>query len=342
MTTKSPVKNKITLVIPNYNGMKFVEECLASVLHQDADTPPYQVIVVDNGSTDGSLEWLQEHFPVPGQTTDQQAAVTILPQATNTGFCYAVNVGIEAANTPYVLLLNNDTKVKSNFIKNLYNAIESKSDAFSVSAKMLMWDRPDLIDSAGDRYCVLGWAYSRGKGKPADQYNTPCRIFSACGGAAIYRREVFDEIGLFDEEHFAYLEDLDMGYRAQIYGYCNYYEPTAEVIHYGSAASGSRYNEWKTRISAANNVYVVVKNMPLLQLLWNLPFLILGYLIKILFFCRKKMGKTYLKGLLDGVKKSLSKTGRKQRIAFKISRLGRYFAIQGQLYRNLVLFLKKS
>lgn len=344
---------KVTVVIPNYNGMKFVEECLESVLSQDADTPSFQVIVVDNGSTDGSLEWLSEHYSggvlaadesntIPDTTDKPSIAVTILPQDTNTGFCHAVNVGIEAANTPYILLLNNDTKVKPNFIKSLYRAIEAKPDAFSISAKMLMWDKPELLDDAGDRYCVLGWAYARGKGKAADQYNAPCKIFSACGGAAIYRRSVFDEIGLFDEAHFAYLEDLDIGYRAQIYGYKNYYEPTAEVIHYGSASSGSRYNEWKTGIAAANSVYVIAKNMPLLQWIWNLPFLLVGFFVKFLFFCRKKMGKIYLKGLLQGVKKSLSKTGRKCKIAFKISHLSRYFAIQVQLYMNLALFLKKS
>lgn len=349
---------KVTIVIPNYNGMKFVEECMESVLNQDADTPPFKVLVVDNGSTDGSLEWLAERFPqstdvpvtastqsaavISDKMTGQPAPVTILPQSANTGFCHAVNVGIEAADTPYVLLLNNDTKVKSNFIKSLYQAIEKKPDAFSVSAKMLMWDKPELLDDAGDRYCVLGWAYARGKGKPANQYNTPCRIFSACGGAAIYRRHIFNEIGLFDEAHFAYLEDLDIGYRAQIYGYHNYYEPTAEVIHYGSASSGSRYNEWKTGIAAANSVYVIAKNMPLLQWIWNLPFLLAGFFIKYLFFCKKKMGKIYLKGLWDGMKKSLSKTGKKRKVFFKISRLGRYFAIQGQLYMNLALFLKKS
>ena len=222
----------------------------------------------------------------------------------------------------------------------LYDAIEARPRAFSVSARMLMWDRPDLLDGAGDRYCVLGWAYARGKGKAAAAYSRPTEIFSACGGAAIYRKSVFEDTGLFDEAHFAYLEDLDIGYRARIHGYRNYYEPSAEVIHYGSA--GSRYNEWKTGQAAANSVYVIVKNMPLLQLIWNLPFLMTGFLIKFLFFCKKGMGRLYLKGLAEGVKKSFSGTGAVRKTAFCWENLGNYLAIQGQLYLNLLRILKKS
>lgn len=323
---------KITVVIPNYNGIKFLRDCLAPLYNQAAETPAYSVLVVDNGSTDGSLEFLAEHFP--------QVRVKALSE--NTGFCHAVNVGIRLSETPYVILLNNDTKVKSNFIKALFDAIEQHQNAFSVSAKMLMWDKPELLDDAGDRYCVFGWAYSRGKGKPAEQYDAPCEVFSACGGAAIYRKAVFEEVGYFDEAHFAYLEDLDIGYRARLYGYRNYYEPKAEVIHFGSASSGSRYNAFKTRLAASNSVYVIGKNMPLLQWIWNLPFFCIGFSIKFLFFCKKRMGSLYLKGIVDGFKKLLSAEGRARKIRYEGKRWKHYLAVQGQLYANTLRFLKKN
>lgn len=323
---------KVTVVIPNYNGIRFLKGCLDSVLAQAADTPEYRVVIVDNGSDDGSLELLQENYP--------QVHVEALPE--NTGFCHAVNVGLHLSASPYVILLNNDTKVKPEFIKSLCYAIESKTDAFSVSAKMLMWDDPELLDDAGDRYCVFGWAYARGKGKHAERYSVPCEIFSACGGAAIYRKSIFEEIGYFDEEHFAYMEDLDIGYRARIYGYRSYYEPGAEVIHYGSASSGSRYNEWKTSLASANNVYVVGKNMPLLQWLWNLPFLLVGFLAKFAFFCAKGMGKAYIGGFRKGFVRLLTPAGRVHKVRFRVKNLGNYFAIQGQLYLNILRFLKKS
>lgn len=323
--------NQITIIIPNYNGIKFLKDCLEALYAQE-NSPVYHVLVVDNGSQDGSLTLLETQFP----------QVTVIALPTNTGFCHAVNVGIEASETPYVVLLNNDTKVCPGFVRALYDAIEARPAAFSVSARMLTWDRQELLDGAGDRYCVLGWAYSRGKGKPAAAYSRPAEVFSACGGAAIYRKSIFQEIGLFDEAHFAYLEDLDIGYRARIHGYRNYYEPSAEVIHYGSASTGSRYNEWKTVQASANNVYVIVKNMPLLQLIWNLPFLFVGFFVKFLFFCKKGMGRLYLKGLVQGFQKSFSKTGKERKTAFRWENLGNYFAIQGQLYLNLLRILKKS
>lgn len=322
---------KATVVIPNFNGIKFIKECLDALLAQDIPASAYDIIVVDNGSTDGSRQLIEETFP----------GVSLIPMSSNTGFCHAVNVGIEAAQTPYVILLNNDTKIHPRFVGALCRALEARPGAFSVSARMRMWDRPELLDDAGDRYCALGWAYARGKGQPASRYGAPAEIFSACGGAAIYRKSVLDEIGLFDEIHFAYLEDLDLGYRARIYGWRSYYEPEAEVIHYGSASTGSRYNERKTLLAAANSVYVIAKNMPLLQQFWNLPFLLPGFFIKFLFFCRKGMGKLYLKGLWEGLKKSRSEEGKLRKIPFQWKHLPNYLAVQGQLYVNIFRLLKK-
>lgn len=323
--------NKITVVIPNYNGMKYLKVCLESLYAQEEDTPAFDVLIVDNASQDGSVEQAEELFP----------QVSVIRLEENTGFCHAVNVGIQASAAPYVLLLNNDTKVKSGFIKSLYNAIEKDERIFSVSAKMLMWDRPDLLDGAGDRYNALGWAYARGKGRPAMRYDKPTRIFASCAGAALYRRSILEEIGLFDELHFAYLEDLDLGYRAQIYGYCNVYQPEAEVLHYGSASTGSRYNEFKTRMSSANNIYVIYKNMPLLQWILNLPCLLLGFLIKWLFFVRKGMGRTYLKGLGTGIKRCFTPLGRSHKVRFKWHNLWNYICIQWQLFVNLLKFVLK-
>lgn len=324
--------SEITVVIPNYNGIKYLPDCLKSLEQQEPGTPDFTVLVVDNGSSDASVELLKERWP----------KVETILLTENTGFCHAVNRGIQASESPYVILLNNDTKVKPGFVKGLYEAIRRDDRIFSVSAKMLMWDRPELTDDAGDRYCALGWAYARGKGKAAERYHEAAEIFAACGGAAIYRRSVFSEIGLFDEAHFAYLEDIDIGYRARIYGYRNCYEPSAEVIHFGSASTGSRYNERKTQLASANSVYIVGKNMPLLQLILNLPFLLLGFFLKFLFFSRKKMGMLYLKGLWRGVQRCFGEEGRARKVPFRWCHLKHYLRIQWELYVGIFQFIKKS
>ena len=122
------------------------------------------------------------------------------------------------------------------------------------------------MDDAGDEYTILGWTRKVGDGKSPDLYTAEREIFSACAGAALYRKNILDEIGYFDENFFAYMEDVDISYRARIKGYKCVYCPEAVVYHFGSGTSGSRYNEFKIRLAARNNVYVPYKNMPLPQL----------------------------------------------------------------------------
>ncbi len=322
-------KMKVTVVIPNYNGIKYIRNCMDSLRLQSVKG--FEILVVDNGSKDGSLEILQEEYP--------EARVIALEE--NTGFCHAVNLGIRESNTPYVILLNNDTIADSDFVKALVEAIEEKEDIFSVSAMMLSMQNQDIIDGAGDNYCLLGWAYARGKGCIASKYAKKTEIFSACGGAAIYRKAVMEEIGFFDERHFAYLEDVDIGYRARIYGYRNMYEPRAQVIHAGSAVSGSRYNEFKTKLASVNSGYVIAKNMPLLLLLINAPFLLVGYFVKCLFFARKKMGKLYAKGYWKGIYRGLFGEGKEQRVRFRWKHLPNYVKIEMRQFVSLFGFLMK-
>ena len=184
---------KVTVVIPNYNGLKFMEPCFKALEMQICRD--FEILVVDNGSGDGSVEWLKEH-EIPSIFLE-----------TNTGFSGAVNVGIRASKTPYVILLNNDTEPDCHYIGEMIKAIERSPKIFSVSSKMIQLYDHSKMDDAGDMYTLMGWAFQRGVGRPSGGYNHVCRVFSACAGAAIYRREVFETIGYFDEMHFAYLED---------------------------------------------------------------------------------------------------------------------------------------
>ncbi len=322
---------QVSVIVLNYNGKAFLPECISSVLNQKAGTPSYELIVVDNGSNDGSVEYLN----------DIKQPVKKVLLSHNTGFCGGVNAGISESEAEYVILLNNDTKVAEDFILCLYNAMQRHKKAFSINAQMLMWDNPELLDDAGDLYNLAGWSFARGKGRKASRYNKPCTLFSSCAGAAIYNRRILCEIGLFDEAHFAYYEDLDVGYRAMINGYRSYYEPTAKVIHYGSASSGSRYNSFKAELTAANSVYVPFKNMPILQYLINMPFLILGALTKLLFYTLKGMGKPYLRGLIKGIKKSFSKQGFARKVPYRFKNTANYLLIEAEMIINLFRFITK-
>lgn len=315
---------KTTVIIPNYNGKEYLRQCLLSL--SQCEPSDFHTIVVDNGSTDGSVELLREEFP--------QVEAIFLPE--NTGFAPAVNRGLEHTKTPFALLLNNDTTVEPDFVMQMEKALEQRKMVFSVSAKMVMMQDHALIDGAGDLYCALGWAFALGKGKKvSENYTKTARIFSSCGGAAIYRMDVLKKIGLFDENHFAYLEDVDIGYRAKIYGYENFYEPSAVCYHAGSGFSGSRYNEFKVNLSSRNSIYLILKNMPLLQIVVNLPFLLLGFLTKIVFFVKKGYGYTYCKGLLNGFKLYFSKEGRKNNVPFKWKFLLNYLRIEVELLWNI-------
>ena len=308
-----------TIVIPNYNGIAYIEKCLRSL-----EGEPARIIVVDNGSTDGSREAVQQF---PG------AELICLDQ--NYGFCRAVNEGIAASDTAYVILLNNDTEVQRGFVRAMERAMEGRPEVFSGSAQIRSMHEPDLIDDAGDFYCAFGWAYARGKDRPKEGYQRRGRIFAACGCAAIYRRKLFREIGVFDENHFAYLEDIDLGYRAGICGYHNIYIPEAVVYHEGSAVSGSRHNGFKVDLSARNSVYLAYKNMPPAQLLLNMPLLLAGFAVKAVFFVKKDLGTVYCKGLCKGIRLCASDAGRACRVRYNRENLRSYIRIQMELWYNI-------
>ena len=311
---------EVSVVIPNFNGIAFLDSVLASLEGQTLSN--FEVILVDNGSTDGSCSFVTANYPW----------VHLIELSENFGFCGAVNAGIRAAKAPYVLLLNNDTEVKEDFVEEMLAAIRRHKNAFSCGARMVQYHDRDRLDDVGNYYCALGWSFARGRGKDIHAYETEDKIFSACAGAAIYRKKIIEKIGYFDEEHFAYLEDTDIGYRARIYGYENWYAPKAIVYHVGSGTSGSRYNQFKTRYSSRNNIYLIYKNMPLLQIILNLPFLAVGFLIKFMFFAVKGMGKEYAAGIKNGFSISM----KNKKVPFRIKHLPNYCKIQLELWINII------
>lgn len=316
----------VSVVIPNYNGEKYIKKCLDSLLNQSLE--PDEIIIVDNKSTDGSLELINSEF---------RDNVYIISLEKNTGFSVAVNEGIRASNSEFVALLNNDTELDKDWLKELYAVIQKDSSIFSCCSKMIRYDNRNIIDDAGDEYSILGWSFKRGDGRTIDKYNKTEEVFSSCAGAAIYRKSIINKIGYFDEKFFAYLEDMDISYRARSFGYKNYYAHKAKVYHIGSATSGGRHNSFKVRLAARNNIFLIYKNMPIIQLIINGPFILLGMLIKAIYFTFKGLGKSYILGIKDGIVgiKNVDKVRIKNNIK-------NYLKVELELFKNTINLFKRG
>lgn len=332
--------SKVTVVIPNYNGKKYLNPCVDSLMAQSFTD--FSVVIIDNASDDGSMdelsEWMTEKGKgecAAGADTSSVPQITCLRLKRNTGFSHAVNLGIRRADGEYVFLLNNDTRVEPDCILNLVRFMDDHQEAFCAGAKMLMMSSPDKIDGCGDYYNAFGYAFAAGKGRESAEFTEERRIFSACAGAALYRTELLRRIGLFDENHFAYLEDVDVGYRARLKGLYSYIVPSAVVLHAGSAVSGSRHNAFKVRLSSRNSIYLIYKNQPVLQRLLNLPFIIAGILVKFLYFCRKGLGRAYISGTAEGVRFCFTKEAGRHRVRFQSKNMRYYILVQWELWRNL-------
>lgn len=312
----------ISIVIPNYNGEKYLKDCIDAIRIQTGIA--YEILLIDNASTDSDYEWIK-----------LEENIVFIKLDENYGFSKAVNEGIKRAKGEYVLLLNNDTVIYPEFLSVLRACMIKDENIFGISSKMINYHKPHLIDDAGDSYTLLGWTDKRGDGQAIERYDEPCEVFSACAGAALYRKKVFDEIGYFDENFFAYMEDVDISYRARVYGYRNVYCPEAKVLHIGSATSGSRYNAFKIKLAARNNIYVPYKNMPLIQLIINMPFLLIGFGVKYLFFSLKGFEKEYRAGIVEGIKT----LGKVDKVPFKWRHFKNYLKIEWLLIKNTVDYI---
>lgn len=320
---------KVSVVTPNYNGKDFLYAYFESLIKNSNEIG--EVIIVDNGSRDGSQEFIRNYrekvdFPI-----------VLIENSQNLGFAEAVNQGISKARYDYIFSLNNDTVVEKSAILELLNLLNTEERIFSVSSKMVQFNNPKLIDDAGDDYTLLAYTKKRGNNQNLNKFIEVSEVFSSCAGAALYRKDLLEELGGFDSEFFAYMEDVDLGYRARVNGYKNMFCPNAIVYHMGSATTGSQYNEFKVRLAARNNVWVVYKNLPIPQKIVNVLFLFLGFLIKYIFFLKKGFGPIYLNGLKEG----LRTRNKIKKVEFKSKNWKNYFKIEYELIKNTFKLLKR-
>lgn len=238
------------VVIPNHNGIEHLETCLKSLARQTSRR--FMTVVVDNGSTDGSCEFIQDRFP----------RVQLIHLGKNTGFAAAVNRGIRAGKSSYVALLNNDVELDPHWLEALVNGLENNDGLGSVACKMLNFERRQEIDAAGDilRHSIA--VEPRGHGETDHgQYDEPDEVFGPCAGAALYRREIFERIGMFDESFFAFYEDVDLDFRMQLQGWRVGYVPKA-VCYHKRGGTMKRMQPFAARLHVRNQILYIIKNIP--------------------------------------------------------------------------------
>jgi GT2 family glycosyltransferase len=247
----------ISIVIPNYNGAAYLETCLQSLMQQTY--PHIEVLVVDNGSRDHSIEIVQRVAP----------HARILPQEHNLGFAAAVNAGIKAAAGEWIAVLNNDTEAASDWLAECVAAIGRHPDASFLASRILEYHRRELIYSAGDCFLRAGIGYRRGQELPdGSEYGSEIRIFSCCGCAALYHKATLQENHGYDEQFFAYMEDVDLGLRLQAAGERGHYVPAARVFHLGGATSGGEFAPLAVRLRTRNSILLLLKSVPW-RVLWR-------------------------------------------------------------------------
>lgn len=280
----------IEIIIPNWNGKGMLEHCLLSLRRQTFTN--FRVIVVDNGSTDGSIALVETFFP--------EVRLVLLDH--NTGFSVAVNRGIADSVAPWLLLLNNDMEVAEDCLEKLRLAVEKYPQFQIFALKMMNYNRRQFIDGAGDAVLRGGVGYRIGTmEQDSEEYRKDRESFGACAGAALYGKRIFDKVGLFDADFFAYLEDVDLNMQARRHGFRCMFIAGAIVYHIGSASSGSKINPLTIRLSTRNNIYVLIKNYPLRLFLRFLPAIIIYQLAWLLFCVKKGMLLPYLAGFCQGL-----------------------------------------
>jgi len=247
-----------SIVIPNYNGLSWLSSCLSSIFSQNSTA--YEVIMVDNGSTDDSILFVRNNYP----------EIILIEFSKNFGFAKAVNEGIDRSTGEFILLLNNDTILQPGFLENITKCLrEAPAKIGAVNPKMLQLDQPHLLDDMGDSLSWYGEARKIGHNSPAQEFNEKKEIFSPSGGASLFRKSFLKHCGVFDERFFAYLEDVDLGLRGRLLGYSYLFCPSATVMHKGHGTS-MPYSKY-IRLTTCNRLLIWTKNIPFD--LWRKHFL---------------------------------------------------------------------
>lgn len=280
---------QVTAIVVNFNGRHFLAQCLTCLRDQTLEF--HRIIVVDNGSSDGSVEWLKRYFP--------EIEVWALSQ--NLGFCRANNLALADVMTEYVVLVNNDAFLAPTWLGHMVEVLEKDAGAGAAVGKMLFFDRPDLIDRAGDDYTRAGAPLMRGRFRPAHEFNWSGEVLGASAAAVVYRLEMLRDIGLFDEAFFMVHEDVDLSLRARLAGWRILYQPAAQALHHGGGTF-KRLPDTAVYYGHRNLEWVFWGNLPAGLIRRALPTHVLLVFFAWAGFVAQGQGRVFLKAKWNALK----------------------------------------
>lgn len=280
----------ISVVIVCWNNAAHLPRCLKSLSEQTFTG--FEVLIVDNGSTDGGVDELPDRYP--------KLHLRVERLETNRGFAAANNVGARLARGDWLALLNADAFPEPGWLESLLKAADQFPERHFFSSRQLQAGDPSCLDGEGDAYHVSGMVWRRNYGLPAYPARGPEEVFSACGAAAMFRRQEFLDAGGFDESYFAYLEDIDLGFRLRLAGARCLFVPGAVVHHVGSASTG-KSSDFAVYHGYRNRIWTFFKDMPA-PLFWRcLPLHAAAMLLFLGLYARGGQGKTALRALRDAL-----------------------------------------
>jgi len=282
---------RLTVTLTNYNGRVLLEPMLSSLQRQTLEG--FATVVVDDGSTDGSVEYLRERWP----------AVTVVSLPGNSGVTAAMNEALAHADTELVALFNNDMELDERCLAELVDSLDRHPEAGSATPKMLDAAERDVLDGAGDVLNWRGGGGRRGHGeRDVGQYDRPSEIFGPCGGAALFRRSALESVGTFDPAYYAYYEDIDWAFRAQLAGFRCRYVPSALLYHHGSATLGKGITDFNGYQLWRNPIWLVAKCYPTGSLLRHAPALLRGQLGNLFVAVRERKLRVWARAMRDGLR----------------------------------------
>ena len=282
---------KVTVIVVNWNGEKFLERCLAALMGQTVK--PHEIIVVDNASSDGSVEIVQR-FP----------AMRLMLPGQNTGFARGNNLAIEGASleSAWVALINPDAFAEPRWLEAFLLAAESNPGFDVFGSKLVNAAAPTMLDGTGDAYHLSGLVWRMGHGAPVPtSIENEREVFSPCAAAALYRRKALCEIGGFDEDYFCYVEDVDLGFRLRLAGYRCLYVPQSVAHHVGSGTTGGQHSDFSTYHGHRNFVWTFVKDMPGVLFWLLLPLHVSLNLASIIWFALRGRAGVILRAKRDAL-----------------------------------------